>query len=263
MTKELKFAIKLAENAGKILISGLDKVIVKKTKSDKRDICTNVDIAAEEMIIKRIKSKYPDHKIYSEEKGKIKGTSSYVWIIDPIDGTKYYINGIKLFSTSIALWKNDEPIIGVIYLPGFNDIYWAEKGKGAFCNQKRIKVSSVNNLKNSMITLDITSINKLNPSKQKIAMRRLEAILKNTYRFRVFGLGSLSLCSIAKGGLEGYFDLSGKEEILDIAAGIVIAKESGAKITGLDNKYRGQGTSHIVITNGKIHNKFLKLLNNV
>lgn len=75
-------------------------------------------------------------------------------------------------------------------------------------------------------------------------------------------MGSLACCCLAQGGFEGFFDLTGKEQILDIAAGIAIAKEAGAKITGLDGKYHGQDTAHILITNGKIHNKLLKLLNN-
>lgn len=260
MTKELKFAIKLAKDAGKIVIDGLDKVVVKKSKADKRDIYTNIDREAERMIINRIKKKYPHHKIYGEEYGKIDAESDYVWIIDPIDGTKYYVAGIKLFDVSIALWKGDTPIVGVVYSPALNDIYFAEKGKGAFHNQKRLRVSNINRLNESIIYLDITGSNKLKTEEQKITMRRLELIFKNVYRFRAFGLGAVACCYVAQGGYDGYFDLTGKEKILDIAAGITIAKEAGAKVTGLDGKYHGQDTSNIVITNGKIHNKFLKLL---
>jgi len=261
MTQELKFAIKLAKEAGKIIMNGLDKVIIERSKLDKRDICTNIDEKVEKMLVSRIKKQYPHHKIYGEEYGKIKGESDYVWIIDPLDGTKYYSSGIKLFDVSIALWKGNLPIAGVVYLPATNDIYFAERGIGAFCNQKRIKVSGINKLSDSIIYLDITGSNKPKPNEQKTAMERLRLIFENVYRFRAFGLGAVACCYIAQGGLEGYFDLTGKEKILDIAAGITVAKEAGAKITGLDGKYHGQNTSHVVITNGKIHNEFLKLLN--
>lgn len=263
MTEELKFAIELIKDAGKIVMDGLGKVVVKKHKLDKRDICTNIDQEVEKMIVNRIKKRYPHHKIYGEEYGKISAKSDYIWLIDPIDGTKYYLSGIKFFNLSIALWKNDVPIIGVVYFPASDDMYFAEKGEGAFHNQKRIRVSNVNRLEESIIYLDIPGSNKLKAGEQKTALKRLEAIFKNAYRFRAFGLGAAACCYVAEGGYDGYFDLSGKEKIFDIGAGIVIAKEAEAKITGLDGKYHGQNTSHIVITNGKIHNKFLKLLNSV
>jgi len=263
MTQELKFAIKLIKDAGQLVMDGLDKVVVERSKADKRDICIKAELEAEKMITDRIKKKYSHHRIYGEEYGKIDGKSDYVWLIDPLDGTKYYITGIKLFDVSIALWKDDEPIIGVVYFPASDDIYFAEKGKGAFHNQKRIRVSNINKLDESIIYLDMTNPYKLKPEEQKVAVRRLELIFKNFYRLRAFGLGPFACCGIAQGYFEGYFDLTGKEEILDLAAGIVIVKEAGAKITGLDGKYHGQDTSNIVITNGKIHNKFLKLLNNV
>lgn len=263
MKQELKFAIKLARDAGKLVIDRLDKVVIEKSKADKRDICTKVELEAEKMIINRIKKKYPRHKIYGEEYGKIKGESDYIWIIDPLDGTKYYISGIKIFDISIALYNGDSPIIGVVYLPATGDIYFAEKGKGAFHNQKRIAVSNIGKLKESIIYLDIAGSDRLKPKEQRITLKRLELIFKNIYRFRAFGLGAVACCYLSQGGFEGYFDLTGKEKIWDIAAGIVIAKEAGAKVTGLDGKYHGQDTSNIVITNGKIHNKFLKLLNSV
>ena len=262
MSKELKFAIKLARDAGKILMDGLDKAVVKRYKIDRRDIVTSMDLKSEELIVSRIKKEYPNHKIYSEECGKIKASSDYVWIIDPLDGTKYYAAGVNFFDLSIALWKGNEPVLGVVYSPASDDLYWAEKGKGAFCNNRKIKVSKINKLDEAIVYLEIAASDKLKPDEYKLAMERFELIFKNIYRFRGFGLGARACCYIAQGGYDAYFDLTGKEEILDLAAGIIIAKEAGAKITGLDGKFQSQDTSHVVITNGKIHNDFLKLLNN-
>ncbi len=261
MSEELKFAIELAKEAGEILMNGFDRVRVEKTKADKRDILTNMDLEAEKIIIEKIKQKYPSHQIDGEEYGRIKGDSDYLWILDALCGTKYYAKGIKLFNVSIALWKGDEPIIGVIYLLTIGDLYWAEKDKGAFCNNKRIRVSDIDNLKEAIIYLDMASSDKLRVEEHKLFSKRLELISKHAYRFRALGLGGFACCFIAQGGYEAYFDLSGKEEVLDVAAGIVIAKEAGATITGLDGKFHGQNVSHLIITNGKIHNEFLKLLN--
>lgn len=260
MSKELKFAIEIAKEAGQILMDGLGKVKVVKTKADKLHIVTNMDLGSENLIIEKIKQKYPRHQIYGEEFGRIKGESDYVWILDALCGTKYYAKGIKLFNVSIALWKGDEPILGVVYLPAVGDMYWAEKDKGAFCNNKKIKVSDVNRLDESRVCFCATSSNKLTRDEYSLVAKRLEMLLRNVYRFYNFGF-SAPVCFMAQGGFEAFFDLTGKESILDMAAGIVIAKEAGATITGLDGKFHGQDTSHLVITNGKIHNEFLKLLN--
>lgn len=260
MNQELKFAIETAKQAGKIIMSGLARVKIEGHKAEKQHIITNIDLEAEKVIIERIKQNYPEHQIYSEECGRIKEGSDYIWLIDPLCGTKYFAKGIKLFNVSIALWKGDEPILGVVHLPAVGDTYWAEKGRGAFCNNKRIKVSDIDRLDESRVCLAVTGSNRLTQDEYVLVNKRLELILRNLYRFHAFGFGG-ALCFIAHGGLEAFFDLTGKEDILDMAAGMVIAKEAGAKVTGLDGKFHGQDTSHLVITNGKIHDDFLKLLN--
>ena len=102
MTKELEFAKDLARQAGNILMNSLDKVRVKESKKDRRDIVTNIDLESEKMIIERIKAEFPKHNIYSEECGMIEGRDNFTWIIDPLDGTKYYKAGVKFFLVSIA-----------------------------------------------------------------------------------------------------------------------------------------------------------------
>ena len=113
----------------------LEKNIRKK---ELNDIVTDIDIFMENKIIAKIKENFPEHSIYSEEKGEVVGNSEYVWFIDPIDGTINFSTEIPLFSTSIALKKNDETVFGFIYDYSNNTSYYAIKGKGAYCNNKRI-----------------------------------------------------------------------------------------------------------------------------
>lgn len=261
MSEELEFAIKLAKDAGKILMQKINNAVIKKYKRDKRNIVTNADLKTEKIILGMIRRKYPKHKIYSEELGEDKKEEKNIWFIDSLDGTKYYVTGVNLFSVSIAFWRGDKPILGVVYMPASDDLYWAETGKGAYHNNKKIKVSSIRQMKEAIIYLDIAGINKFKKKEASIVLKKFNLIFKNSYRIRSFGWGSAGLCFIAQGAIDAYFDLSGKVKIYDLAAGIIVAEESGAKISGLDGNFHGQRVGHLVVTNGLLHKKFLKLLN--
>ncbi|MDD4989735.1 MAG: inositol monophosphatase [Candidatus Pacebacteria bacterium] len=261
MTEELKFAIYLAKKAGDVLVNGFENCFLKNPQAYRRNEITNMDLESEKMIIGLIKKKYPSHRIISEECGIVEGKSDYVWIIDPLDGTKYYSAGIKACNVLISLWKGNTPLVGVVYLPFTKDIYWAEKGGGAFFNRKKIFVSKVNKFKESVIFVDAARSDKLNKKELHLAAKKLGIILENCYRLRGISFGPLPLCYIAQGIAEAFFDLTGKQKIWDLAPGFVIVKEAGGKITGLDGRFHGQDVSNAVVTNGKIHNEFLKLLN--
>jgi len=260
MTKELKFAIGLAKKSGKLVLAALNEEQSARAKTVKRDICTSADLAAEKLIVEEIKSKFPAHNIIREEGKNIQNGSDYTWLIDALDGTKYFISGIKFFTTTIALWHKSKPIMGAIYQPGTDECWFAEKSRGAFLNNKKLKISKENQLKNSIITLDINHLSRLTTSEQEILFERLKKIASNFYRFRVIGSGSLSLCYLAMGHFDAYFDLSGKQEIWDLGAGLIIAQEAGAKITDLKGKWPGLNANYLVVTNEKIHDKVLKLL---
>ena len=260
MTKELEFAIHLAKNAGEILTAGFD-YFSKHPQDYHEKKVTKMDLESEKTIISLIKKKYPNHKVISEECGEIDGTSNYLWTIDPLDGTKYYSAGIKVCNVLISLWKENVPLIGVVYLPFTNDIYWAEKGGGAFFNRKRIFVSKVKKFKDSVVFVDAARSDLLNKKELHMAAKRLGIILENCYRLRGISFGPLPLCYLSQGLAEVFVDLTGKENIWDLAPGFVIAKEAGGKITGLDGKFHGQDVRNIVATNGKVHNEVLRLLN--
>lgn len=262
MTKNLNFTIGLAKKAGNLLISRLDKIRkIQYKKGDLRHPTFELEKKLENEIVAAIMSRFPGHNVMREEGEDINNKSEYTWIIDPIDGTRYFINGIKFFTVSIGLWQGNEPLIGVVYNPGAGDCYFAETGKGSFLNDKKLAVSKIDNLPKSIIALDTTGTDRLNGAESNLFFRRLKKVAENFYRFRAFGSGSLSLCYLAQGHLEAYFDLSGREEVLDIGAGLAIAKEAGAKITDPQGNYPGLDTNYLVVTNGLIHNKLLKLLN--
>ena len=258
MSQNLKFIIELSKKAGRKILKNVDNARLIKSQ-DIRDVTTNLDLESEKIITSAIQKKFPGHNIMREEEDNINNQSNYSWTIDPLDGTKYFYKGIKFFSVSIALWKNNEPTIGVVYNPCTNDCYWAEKNKGAFLNGKKLQVSKIKNISEAIIYLDFQS-KKHAKIQEEILEKRLLKIYKNFYRFRTFGCGSLALCFLAQGYFDAYFDINGSQPIIDSGGGMIIAKEAGAKITDLNGKYPGMNANHMVITNNKIHDQVLKIL---
>lgn len=262
MSKDLKFTINLAKRAGNKLLREMNKISSIK-KNDARDVTTNLDEETGNFIVEAIQKRFPKHNIMAEEGDNIANNSDYTWIVDPIDGTKYFVDGVKFFTVSIGLWYKGKPYLGVVYHPGTNDCFYAEKGKGAFLNNVKLKVSNVSNLNEAIISLDISKSYLLAGNKMEKFLKQLKNIVSNFFRFRALGVGSLSMCYLAQGHFDAYFDMTGNKDgqILDSGAGMAIAQEAGAKITDLNGKFPGLDARRIVVTNGKIHNELLKLLN--
>ena len=146
-------AAKAAKDAGNLLLKNLGKVSNVNIK-DQQSLVTNIDLEADKLIQKIILEKYPDHNIITEESGSINNNSPYTWHVDPLDGTHNYVRGLPLFGVSIALEYNNEIILGVINLPALKRLYTAVKGKGVYCNSKKVSVSEKTELDFSYITLD-------------------------------------------------------------------------------------------------------------
>lgn len=252
-------ALEAAREAGDLLMKSLDRIKIVEIK-DKQDICTNLDLESEKIIIDRIKSSFPNHNISSEEAGRDDQNSEFTWDIDPIDGTKHYIKGLPIFAVSIALRKGQEIIFGVVFNPATNEMFYATKNQGAFLNDKKIHVSSTEKLADSFISAELPYY-KLSEEDFIKQTNNLNKFLKQSYRVRTFGIGSLCLCYVAMGAFEGFIILGSKPpHLYDLAAGIIIAQEAGAKVTDLDNKLFDGGELNIVVSNGKIHNQILSLL---
>ncbi len=260
MSPLLKFTLNLARESGDQVLTTLNKKHHFVSKTVKRDIASEIDFAIEKSVSEKILKKCPGHNIIREETKNINQQSPYTWVIDAIDGSKYFQSGIKFFTTAIGLWYQEKPLLGVVYQPGTKDSWWAEKGHGAYYNHKKIKVSSISKLSDSIIYLDITRLSLLNKKEHKITNERMKRVMEHFYRFRVMGLGSLSLCYLAQGHFDAYFDLTGWQEIKDLGAGLVIAQEAGAKITDLGGQYPGFNARHLLVSNGRIHNQLIKLL---
>ena len=243
----LTFTLNTAKNAGQILINNHRQKFEIAYKNEKMDdLVTEIDTKSERFIMHTIEENFPDHRILSEECGGNSVTGNkYRWIIDPIDGTTNYSHGHDYFAVSIGLECDGEMILGVIHAPNLRKTYYAEKGKGAFCNETPIKVSSGNSVKKALLATGFHAGNK------EKNIPYFEKILLSSQAIRRCGAATLDLCMLAEGVLDGFWEFGLKP--WDVAAGKVIIEEAGGKITNIDGTPFTLEGGQILATNGLIH----------
>lgn len=221
------------------------------------DIVTDVDIFMEKKIVSFIKEKFPEHSIYSEEVGNDEKDSEYQWLIDPIDGTINYAAGLPLFATSIALRKNKETILGIIFDWGMNDVYYTIKNEGAFCNGEKIQVSKNGLLKDSIISFCLTS--HYNQEHIKSVLNIEERLADKVRGLRLIVSAAIELAWCASGKIDGCLNV--KPSIgLSSAAGKLLVQEAGGKVTNLLGNDRNE-IDTMLVTNGLIHDEIVSILN--
>lgn len=258
MSEFLDATIKAAREAGRIQLNyfGKKKQIISKGGID---IVTNADIECENQVVSFLKEKFPEHGFVLEEGKDIKESDNdkdkYVWYIDPIDGTTNYAHNVPHFCVSIALEKNTELVVGVVFDPIKNELFYAEKGKGAFLNEKEINVSGVLELDKSIVATGFPYERKDNTINNS---REFCRVMPNVAGIRRFGSAALDLCYVATGRFDGYWELTLKP--WDYLAGKLIIEEAGGKVTDLFGKKLKYQEKRVLASNGRIHNKLVALL---
>ena len=230
----LNIAIKAARAAGAIINrASLDVERLTVTSKGPNDFVTEVDQAAEQAIIDTIRQAYPGHGFLAEESGRSQGAqhSDFVWIIDPLDGTTNFIHGFPVYCVSIALAVNGRVEQAVVYDPTRNDLFTATRGRGAFLNERRIRVSKRTMLRDTLITTGFP----FRPGdnfKQYMAM--LGDVMQRTSGVRRPGAAALDLAYVAAGFSDGFFETG--LSIWDVAAGSLLVTEAG----GLVGNFTGE-----------------------
>jgi myo-inositol-1(or 4)-monophosphatase len=220
------------------------------------NLVTEADHAAEKAIIEVIRHTYPDHFILSEETGEIKTDSEYKWIIDPIDGTVNFANGIPICCVSIGVEKDGEMISGVVYAPLLNELFFAQKGLGATLNDKRIHISEKTELASSCL---VTGFPYSYPDGENGPLQVFEKLIRKGIPVRRLGSAAIDLCWVAAGRFDGFYEH--KLQAWDSAAGFLIVKEAGGQVTDFDGNPYSVYQPHILATNGKIHEDLRAVLN--
>jgi myo-inositol-1(or 4)-monophosphatase len=251
-------AVKAALEAGKMIREGLFSNFSIQKKNSDQNFATSIDIASEKLIISLIKKYYPDDAILAEESGYMekKPNPSSIWIVDPLDGTNNFSRRLPIFVVSIALYIPPFLQSAVIYQPITNELFIAEKGKGAYLNGSPIHVTAVSSFSETMLGMGLHYSNKQELPQE---LRALNDFVNHGMILRNLGSGALTLAYVAAGKLDGAFFRNLNP--WDIAAGQLLVQESGGVITNR------QGTafdvlhpSSIVATNSHLHKKIVQSL---
>ena len=260
-------AINTASKAGEWIKSKLGQYESLQLKYSSADLVTEVDKGAEQLIRKLIGTHFPNHVFLGEEgveAGPLASAealaevqkSDYLWIVDPIDGTTNFVHGFPFFCVSIALAHKGEVIVGVVYDPMRDEMFVAEKGKGAYVHGKRLTVSKESTLKESLIASGFPADQQDALPQNLKSMMHLAPLVRN---IRTSGAAALHLAYLAAGRLTGFWEMNLNS--WDIAAGSLLIQEAGGKVTDIDGKPYHLGVRHVVASNGLIHDVFVSELN--
>lgn len=219
------------------------------------DLVTEADHASDKAIIEKIRAHFPDHFILSEETGKVPTTSNVKWIIDPIDGTINYAQGIPICCVSIGVEKDGEMILGAVYAPFLNEFFFAEKGKGAFLNDKKIQVSGQSDLTRSCLVTGFPYSYLDSPNGP---LQVFERFIRKGVPVRRLGSAAIDLCWVAMGRFDGFYEH--KLNAWDSAAGFLMVEEAGGRVTDFEGAYYSPYQPHICATNGIIHSDLLRVV---
>jgi len=222
-------------------------------KEGMNNLVTEADHAAEKAIIKTIKETFPDHEILSEECGAIGQDQEYKWIIDPIDGTVNFANGIPICCVSIGVEFNGEIVLGAVYNPNMNEFYIAEKGGGSSLNNKKISVSGKSEVISSCL---VTGFPYTYLDEPNGPLQVFEKLIRKGIPVRRLGSAAIDLCWVAAGRFDGFYEH--KLQAWDSAAGFLIVKEAGGNVTDFEGNAYSPYQPHIIATNGIIHDELLK-----
>lgn len=251
-----KVGAKAVTEAGKLVMTKFAR-INKMTFKRKNDIVTEMDYESEKLIIDIIRKHFPDHNFYTEESGTIDEQSDYTWLVDPIDGSINYFHAMAPFRIAVCLLHKEEPIMTFIYNPLRKQLHFAEKGKGAFLDGKRIKVSDNNDLKHTIVHTHISS----RIDARARTLLGLGSIFREILHVRVIGSGIAATTYIADGKFDVFFNISTNP--WDVLPGALLVEEAGGKVTDVNGKKVTIDSTSILATNGKIHRKMLRMLKNV
>ena len=214
------------------------------------------DTRAEDILHKELAHARPGYSFLFEERGAVAGAdSTHRFIVDPLDGTTNFLHGIPLFAISIALERDGELVAGVIYNPASAEVFTAERGKGAYLNDRRLRVAARTELADCVV---VTGIPHRGKADQDVFLREAQAVMAATAGIRRTGAAALDLAWVAASRFDGYWERNLRA--WDLAAGIVILREAGGYVSDIDGKDRMLDKGSVVSGNETIHRKLLKLV---
>jgi myo-inositol-1(or 4)-monophosphatase len=257
MAEVKEVLLEAVKEAGKIIQHYFQGSFKIDNKDTINNLVTEVDKHAETKIIEVIKSYFPEHDIISEEVGALKKDSPYQWIIDPIDGTVNFAHGIPICCVSIGLKHGESMLYGAVYNPMMNELFFAEKGKGAFLNDEPISVSKKTDFKTACL---VTGFPYNWPQTSEHPIKVFERFILEGLPVRRLGSAAIDLCWVACGRFDGFWEYN--LQAWDIAAGYLIVEEAGGMITNFSGEPYTVFDKETLATNGLIHEAMLSVIHN-
>ena len=256
---DVNVMVRAAERAGRALIRDFGEVDqLQVSQREPGDFVSAADLKAEKIVKDELKKGRPEFGFLMEESGRIGGSDkSHVWIVDPLDGTTNFLHGLPHFCVSIALLRDDEIIAGVVFDPIKDEVFWTERGIGAFVNNRRLRVSGRMRLDEALLATG-TPFNRNDKATCDLFMDQMRSVMQKTAGIRRYGAAALDLAYVAAGRYDGFWE-NGLEP-WDVAAGLLLVREAGGFVTNLEGQRYDLGAADILATNEGLHRKLTDLL---
>lgn len=252
----LEPAVEIAREAGALLLQYLERRIGYELKGE-YDLVTEADRASERLIVERLRNHFPTHAIVAEEGGGQEGSSEYRWYVDPLDGTTNFAHGFPIFNVTMGLECAGEMICGVIFDPNSQEMFCAERGSGAFLNNRRIHVSKTATLADSLIATGF-------PSRRRhlnVNVHFYHQLAMATHGVRRCGSAAIDLAWTACGRLDGFWEFALNP--WDVAAGVLLIQEAGGKVSDMRGGKAQMRGPHIAADNGLIHDELITVFGEI
>src|SRR5712691_2965251 len=252
MPSYLETAVEIAREAGALLTTWFERRVTVETKGE-YDLVTEADRSSERLVVERLRTHFPSHGIVAEEGGGHESSSEYRWYVDPLDGTTNFAHGFPCFNVTLALEQAGELIAGVIYDPTRNEMFAAERGSGAYLNNRRIRVSKVQRLEDTLVATGFPSRKR----HQNVNVHFYYQLAMVTHGVRRAGSAALDLAYVASGRLDGFWEFGLNP--WDMAAGILLIEEAGGKCSDMQGGPVDIRGPHLLATNAVIHQQIVEV----
>jgi len=242
----------IARESGALLAAYFDKRVAFELKGD-FDLVTEADRASERLVVERLRSHFPSHSIVAEEGGGRQGPSGYRWYVDPLDGTTNFAHGYPVYNVTMGLEQDGEMLVGVVFDPSRQEMFSAERGAGAYLNNRRIRVSASRRLADSLVSTGF-------PSRKRhlnVNIHFYHQMAMATHGVRRGGSAALDLAYVASGRLDAFWEFGLNP--WDMAAGTLLVTEAGGRCTDMKGGVHGMNSPHLLTDNGAIHEETLAL----
>jgi myo-inositol-1(or 4)-monophosphatase len=256
MTSFVETAAEIACQAGSLLRYYFERRVAFEMKGE-FDLVTEADKASEKLVVERLKESFPDHGIVAEEGGGQDGASEYRWYVDPLDGTTNFAHSYPVWNVTLALEKSGELIAGVVFDPTRDELFTAERGAGAFLNGRRIHVSKVSRVADSLLCTGFPNHNRAtNPN-----IHFFYELAMSAHGVRRSGSAAVDLAHVACGRLDGFWEIGLSP--WDMAAGILLVEEAGGMCTDMKGGRHNLKSPHVLTDNRLIHQELIEVFSSI